>query len=75
MPVQTVAFVANHASKRYRGGISDVDIVSALSSAKGGLGTGLEYLEETLSHLRGLGLSDGHLEELSGSIQLNSKPR
>ena len=62
--VRAVAFVATPRHERYVAGLSDAEVAARLAVARGVLGSGADYLRETLGHLRELGLRDKRLERI-----------
>jgi len=62
--VRAIAFVANPQHERYVAGLSEEEVAARLAVARGVLGSGADYLRETLVHLRELGLRDERLERI-----------
>lgn len=62
--VRAIAFVANPRHERYVAGLSEGEVAARLAVARGALGSGAEYLRETLVHLRELNLRDERLERI-----------
>ncbi|OHV10626.1 hypothetical protein BH688_08915 [Kushneria phosphatilytica] len=63
-----IAFVANAEHDRYIEGLEDHDIVHRLSTGKGVLGSCQEYLDNTVAHLRDLGIEDDYLESIQYAV-------
>jgi cation transport protein ChaC len=61
---RAVTFVVNRAHERYVRGLPEEEISKRIAIAAGRLGSCAEYLEETVAHLRELGLRDPGLERL-----------
>jgi cation transport protein ChaC len=64
-----IAFAVNRAHERY---IADLDLAATaryLASGAGPLGRCRDYLYETVTHLRALGLRDRHLELLESRVR------
>lgn len=60
-----IAFVVRRDARNYCGPLPDTDVVDVLNRACGHYGTNLEYLLQTVTALRALGLRDPHLERLA----------
>jgi cation transport protein ChaC len=63
--VHALAFVVERNGSGYAGRLSDSAIVAILASARGRLGSGIDYLLRTREGLAGEGLRDPHLERLA----------
>ncbi len=61
---RAISFVVNRRHERYTGPLSEPAIAARLATAAGALGSGTEYLHQTIEHLRELGLRDRRLERL-----------
>jgi glutathione-specific gamma-glutamylcyclotransferase len=73
--VRAIAFVANPLHERYVAGLRDAEVAEQLAVARGALGSGADYLGETLSHLRELGLCDRRLERIGALVEaLSNRP-
>jgi glutathione-specific gamma-glutamylcyclotransferase len=70
--VEAVTFVVDRDKSRYAGHLSESEIVSAISSAQGILGTGVDYLAQTIDSLDKLGLHDGDLERIWNLVKMAS---
>lgn len=65
-----LTFVINHEHPRYSGEIPEAEVISAIANASGPLGPCAEYLFNTVSHLRRMGINDAPLESLASGVQL-----
>ena len=63
-PVTAVAFVVDQAHRQYTGRLSVERTVELILQGAGQRGRCVDYLENTVHHLRALGLPDGSLERL-----------
>ncbi|MEQ8346878.1 MAG: gamma-glutamylcyclotransferase [Sneathiellaceae bacterium] len=68
-PVPALAFVMNRSHPRYTGRLPDAEVTERLAFARGELGTGAEYLFNTVEHLRDLGIADRRLEALAAMVR------
>lgn len=68
-----VAFTSNPAGPAYCD-LSEVEVVRRLATARGGLGTGAEYLFNTRNGLRELGLDDPFMERLATLVEAEMNP-
>jgi cation transport protein ChaC len=67
--LRAITFVANPAHERYDAHVPDAECAARLAVASGPLGTGAEYLHETVAHLRALGLRDRRLERIEKMVE------
>jgi cation transport protein ChaC len=67
--VHALAFVVDRGGPGYAGRLGDDAIVAMLASAKGRLGTGIDYLLRTRDGLAGEGIRDPHLERLAATAE------
>ena len=66
---QTVlSFVADCRHPQYAGGLSDDERAACIASARGELGSCLEYLEHSVSALRGAGITDPYLDAMMDRV-------
>ncbi len=72
-PVRAISFVANRAHVRYAGRLDEARIAAHLAVARGGLGTCVEYLDQTLATLRAHGRTDHRLERLERLVAEHCK--
>jgi cation transport protein ChaC len=63
-----VTFVINHAHPRYTRELSVHQIAAQIAAASGDLGTCREYLENTVAHLRELGVRDSNLTRIAAAL-------
>lgn len=63
-----VTFVINRAHPRYIPELSVTQTAALIATGSGDLGTCREYLENTISHLRELGLSDSGLNRIAAAL-------
>ena len=63
-PVSAIAFVVDHRHKNYTGRLSLERTLDFVLQGRGQRGACVEYLENTVRHLRALGLRDRSLERL-----------
>jgi cation transport protein ChaC len=66
--VPAITFVVNRAMPRYAGKISDEEAARHIATASGALGSCASYLENTMGHLRALGIRDAGLERIAAAI-------
>lgn len=62
--VRLLTFVANRTHPRYVGALDETEIVRRLARARGHLGSGREYLEQTVASLQAHGLRDATMQRL-----------
>jgi cation transport protein ChaC len=65
---RAIAFTINHEHPRYAGRLAEAEVVAALATACGPLGSGVAYLQSTVEHLRTLGIRDRPLDRLLKAI-------
>ncbi len=63
-PVSAITFVVDRSHRQYAGRLSHDDMVALILQGQGNRGPCMEYLENTVHHLRALGLKDRGLERL-----------
>ena len=68
-PIRAITFVANPKYERYDLALTDEATAARLATAGGALGTGAEYLQETIGHMRALGLRDRGLERIEALVE------
>jgi cation transport protein ChaC len=66
--VPAITFVVNRDHPRYAGKVSDAEAAKHIATARGVLGTCESYLDNTMAHLRGLGIRDAGLERIAAGI-------
>ncbi len=64
-----LAFVADCRHPQYAGGLSDEERAACIASARGELGSCLEYLEHSVSALRGAGITDPYLDAMRDRVR------
>jgi len=69
-----IAFTINPDGPSYCGDLPEAEVVRRLATARGGLGTGAEYLFNTRDGLRGLGIRDPFVERLAELVSAELKP-
>jgi glutathione-specific gamma-glutamylcyclotransferase len=62
--IHAIAFVANPLHRRYALPMNDGDAARMVASARGQFGLCMEYVSNTVSHLRGMGISDVRLTRI-----------
>ncbi len=62
--VRAITFVVDREHRQYAGRLNHDDMVELVLQGRGNRGPCMEYLENTVHHLRALGLSDQTLERL-----------
>jgi cation transport protein ChaC len=67
-PVRAVTFVINRAHPRYLPELSIEQTAALIATGSGDLGSCREYLENTLAHLKELGLRDAGLERIAAAL-------
>jgi cation transport protein ChaC len=68
-PINALTFAINRYSDRYTGKLTENELVERLGTASGYLGTCAEYLENTVSHMRKLGIRDAHMFRLQRLVR------
>ena len=68
-PVDAVTFVMNRETERYVGRLPEASVVEHLATAAGYLGTCAEYLENTVEHMREVGIRDRQLFRLQRLVR------
>lgn len=68
-PVAAYAFIVNRSCGDYAGRLSLDAIAAIVAHARGGRGTGRDYLANTVRHLEELGIADGPLHRLEQKVQ------
>jgi cation transport protein ChaC len=63
-PVSAITFVVDRKHRQYAGRLPHDDMVALILQGRGNRGPCMEYLENTVHHLRALGLKDRGLERL-----------
>jgi cation transport protein ChaC len=66
--IRAVTFVINRRHPRYSPELSVEQTAALIATASGDLGTCREYLDNTISHLAGLGLRDAGLERIAKAL-------
>jgi cation transport protein ChaC len=66
--IPAVTFVINRAHPRYIKELSVEQTAALIATGSGDLGTCREYLENTISHLKELGLSDAGLNRIAAAL-------
>jgi len=69
-----IAFTINPAGPSYCGDLPEAEVVRRLATARGGLGTGAEYLFNTRDSLRELGINDPFVERLAELVTIELRP-
>lgn len=68
-PEPAIAFAANRSHERYARGLSMEDTARYLAQGAGVMGRCCDYLFDTVTHLRDLGIRDHRLEELEARVR------
>ncbi|MBT3989467.1 MAG: gamma-glutamylcyclotransferase [Rhodospirillaceae bacterium] len=66
---QVFGYIANPENDQYAGDINEEEIARLISEGIGTSGTGQEYLENTIKHLRELGIRDQKLERVLAALK------
>jgi cation transport protein ChaC len=66
--LRALTFVVNRAHPRYVPELSVEQTAQMIAAAKGELGSCQEYLENTIAHLRQLGVRDAGLERIAAAL-------
>jgi cation transport protein ChaC len=66
--VPAITFVVNREHPRYAGRVSDAEAAKHIATATGALGSCASYLENTMGHLRELGIRDAGIERIAAVI-------
>ena len=64
-----LAFVADRRHPQYASGLDDDERAACIASARGELGSSLEYLEQSISALRLAGIADPCLEDMMARVR------
>ena len=67
-------FVANRDHACYCAGLSHAEVVEIVGRSSGGRGRNIDYLAQTVAHLRELGIADRGLTTLLAAVQAPSAP-
>ncbi len=62
--IAAIAFVADPLHAQYAGGLDIASMACAVAHSRGGRGANIDYLGQTLAHMRRLGVHDPHLEQV-----------
>ena len=73
-PVRAVTFVANRASERYAGRLSEEEIAGRIAAACGHIGPSAEYLLNTATQCQELGIHDRHLWRMQALVAKRLDP-
>ncbi len=68
-PFRAITFTAHRSGPRYAGRLPDDHVAAILAEAGGPLGTAIDYLEKTVSHLAEIGINDRHMSALLARIR------
>jgi len=63
--VPSLVYLADRAHRQFAGKLPLTKALRLVRQGKGATGTNIEYVRNTLAHLRELGLRDGNLEALA----------
>ena len=63
--IEALAYVVDRGHEQYAGRMRDADIAGIVRGAVGGSGANIDYVVNTLSHLRDEGIHDPHLEAIA----------
>ena len=69
-----IAFIANRRHERYVCGLNGDECVRLLATGAGPLGRCRDYLDDTVAHLRALGIRDRRLEALASRVRVHADP-
>lgn len=64
-----LAYVIDRAHHQYAGALSVEEAAATVSTARGKSGPNIEYVANTLAHLREMGIRDHWLEEVGHSVE------
>jgi len=67
--VRAQAFVVDRRQPQYAGGLDDAAVAGLIAASVGQRGSNRDYLENTLAHLRALGVFDHGLERLAERVR------
>ncbi len=73
--LKAVAFLINPAHDRYAKHLSEAEVADAIAVAAGPLGPCSDYLFNTVTHLRDLGIADRRLERIADAVRLRQAAR
>ncbi len=68
--VDALTFIINRRHTRYAGRLPMAMVARTLATARGAIGTNVDYLNSTIAHLRELGIRDRSLEALYREISV-----
>ncbi len=71
-PIRAITFVINRRHPRYMPELSVEQTAATLATATGDLGSCMEYLQNTVQHLKDLGLRDAGLERIVAALPKES---
>ncbi|MBD9374913.1 gamma-glutamylcyclotransferase [Rhizobium sp. ARZ01] len=66
---EALAYVIDRAHHQYAGALSVEEAAAVVSTAKGKSGPNVEYVANTLAHLREMGIRDHWLEEVGRTVE------
>lgn len=69
MRAQALAYVIDREHQQYAGALSVEEAAATVSTARGKSGHNIEYVANTLAHLREMGIRDHWLEEVGRSVE------
>jgi glutathione-specific gamma-glutamylcyclotransferase len=67
-PIRAIGFVVNRQSPHYAARLSPEEVADVLATAAGHVGSGAEYLRETVTRLEALGIRDRNLWRLQALV-------
>lgn len=76
--VNALAYVMDRSHQQYRGGLSHAEQAQVIATAHGPAGSNAEYLENTITHLNEIGVTDSELTTVYGLVcaqRKTSEPR
>ena len=68
-PEPAIAFSANRTHERYAPGLDEESVARCLATGEGSVGRCCDYLFDTVSHLRDLGIRDRRLEAIEARVR------
>lgn len=67
--IEALCYVVDRSHPQYAGGLTDEEKAGIIAAAVGPSGPNIEYLENTLGHLKDLGIPDDDLEALCTRVR------
>ena len=67
-PIEALIYLVDRSHRQYAGKLPPAELERLVRQGKGASGPCIDYVRNTLAHLRGAGVHDPHLEDLMGRL-------